>query len=66
MNEVVKKLHYNGKVLLMFLLPSSGTLSFRITEFLLTRSSVHHNDWAGGQEVGRLQLPALVMFEFWT
>ena len=46
------------KVLLRFLLPSSGKLSFWITEFLLTGSSGHHNGWAGGQEVGLLhQIP---------
>ena len=48
------------KVLLRFLLPSSGKLSFWITEFLLTGSSGHHNGWAGGQEVGLLhQIPKL-------
>ena len=46
------------KVLPRFLLPFSGKLSFWITELLLTGSSGHRNDWAGGQEVGLLhQLP---------
>ena len=46
------------KVLPRFLLPFSGKLSFWITKLLLTGSSGHRNDWAGGQEVGLLhQLP---------